>query len=174
MASARQCVEIFDTVLHVTDTRVHHERLRDGGLVPSTQGKPTPLASAEVARLLISVLVGAPCADGHAALVAMYAAMRPGDGGPTFGDVVAGFIDRPNDLFELRIAIDSLESTITFRQTDHNMATIAFRAATLNPRPAYSRYAVLDGGLLVQLVARIAAAPELKPGRRRRARRFQS
>jgi hypothetical protein len=104
LASSKQVVAILDDHFNLAGTgRYHAEFLRAAGAIPSTPGQPAPLASEHIALLLLSVLLGEPCATEHPARVNAYAALRPGDVGPTLGKVLAGFIDVPHDLFELRL-----------------------------------------------------------------------
>jgi hypothetical protein len=175
MASARQVVAILNDILNIGESaRFHAESLRTAGLIPSTQGKPTQLDPEHIALLLISVLLGEPCAAGNAELVDEYAAMRPTNGGEPFGKLLASFIERPEDFFELRLMLDTPTAVVTFRQPDRGMTTIAFRGHSRRAAPAFERFAVLDGNLLATLSAAIRNAPPVKAGRRRRASRFSN
>lgn len=171
MATARQVVEIFDEVLGVT-SRFDAESLRAAGMLPSTQGRPEQLGPDHVALLLLSTMIGQPTADGHADLVAQYAAMLVGGVGPTLGSILTRYVGEPHDLFELRVELGAPGASLTFRQPDRGIATVVFYSSQPTNGPALERFATIDGNLLTNLVSAIRAAPEVKAGRRRRTRRF--
>jgi hypothetical protein len=171
MATAKQCIDIFDEALGVA-SRFHAESLRGAGMLPSTQGRPEQLGADHVALLLLSVMIGQPVSTGHAELVTAYSAMRVGAAGPTLASILARYIDEPHDLFELKIELDAPGASLTFRRPDRGIATIVFYASRPTSGPALERYAIIDGNLLTKLVSAIKAAPEVKAGRRRRTKRF--
>lgn len=166
MASSKQVVAILDDAFSLAGTgRYHAEFLRAAGLLPSTPGRPEPLAPEHIATLLLSILLGEPCSNVHAIRVHEYLALRAGHRGPTLGEILTGYVNSPFDLFELRLDLGSPGAAITFRQRDHAMSTIVF--AQDQPRGSgVERYAVLSGGTLIKIAAAIEAAPEIKAGRR--------
>ena len=175
MATSKQVVSILDDVLAMAGTaRRHAVALRAGGQLLSTQGRPEALPSDQIALLLLSILIGTPTGDGHAVLVSTYAAMRTGTGGPTLAAVLTSFVDDPHGLFELRVDMNGPGASVTVRQPDNGMATLAFHSDWRCDRPAFDRLAIMDGGLLVRLVAAIRNAPVIRAGRRRRHARFSN
>jgi hypothetical protein len=172
MASSRQVVGIVDEIFDLDGTgRYHAEFLRAAGVLPSTPGRPEPLAPEHIALLLVSVLLGEPCASHTPERVLDYAKMRPGAGGPSFGDVLAKFITDPHDCFQVRVDLNSPGAVLTFRQADRGMATVMFESEARHTA-GIERYATIDGGTLTKLSAAIANAPEVKAGRRRRNRKL--
>ena len=170
MATARQVVDILDDAFNLAGTgRLYADTLRTAGVLPKSQGKPEPLAPDHVASLLLAVLLGEPASSDTAARVSTYAALRPGNGGPTLGNVLADFVDTPHDMFELRLELGTPAATLTLRGADRGMVTLVFDSH--QPRHSgVERYAVLNGGALTKIAASIANAPPVKAGRRRRNR----
>ena len=170
MATLRQTVEILDDAFSVAGTgRLHADSLRAAGLIPKSQGKPAPIASQHVALLLMSVLLGEPSSQDHPDRVQSYAALRPGEGGPTLGQVLSSFVDSPHDLFTFTLDLSSLSASVTLRQANRGMATIIF-SSDESRVSAIERTATMTGGTLTSISAAIANAPEVKTGRRRRHR----
>lgn len=174
MATARQATGILDAILRLPDgtSRWHADRLRGAGNLPSTQGRPIQVTSADIAMILLSLLLGAP-ATSSAGLVPAYAELRPIDGGATLGDTLAGFIDDPSDYFELRLSHHSLEATLTFRRADHGMAVTIYSSDDHRDRPAFERLSVLGADAMTRLSSAIAAAPPVRVGRRRTIDRYR-
>jgi hypothetical protein len=171
MATARQAVEAIDANLRLPDgvARWHADRLRSAGMLPSTQGKPAQISSADIALILLSILTGT--ASDHVR-VAEYAALRPGSGGPAFLDVLARFIDDPNDLFEVTVDQFVPAASATFRGADNGIVALHFASDEPHQRPAFERVAVVGPAPIIHLAAAIKAAPPVRPGRRRRRNRF--
>jgi hypothetical protein len=170
MATFKQIVEILDDAFNLAGTaRLYADTLRTAGILPKSQGKPEPLAPEYVAMLLLAVMLGEPVSNDTAARVQAYAALRPGDAGPTLGTVLAGFVNTPHDLFALRLEIGFPAATLTLRGADRGMATLVFTSDA--PRHSgVERYAVIDGNTMTRLSAAISSAPPVKAGRRRRNR----
>jgi hypothetical protein len=178
MATSRQCCEYIDAVLRVPEgvASDNADVLRGVGLLPSTQGKPSHLDSHHVALILISTLLGNHRSTGHAARIAEYAVMLPIVGAHTFNQTIAGFIDQPHNLFEVRLDLSAPSATITHRRADNGMAVTSYLSPNPHPRPAFNREAVVGPQVFVQLAAKIKAAPPVRSGRRGsldRYRRFE-
>ncbi|WP_245521783.1 hypothetical protein [Rhizobium leguminosarum] len=118
-----------------------------------------------MAAILIAIAVGSPLIDD-------YLSLRPGTGGPTFGKVLAGFVEKPNDLLEITIDTLAPGASVTFRGVDHGVSTIAFYPALQKPRPAFDREVRLGPEVFIKLAAAIAAAPEVRAGRPRLRDRY--
>jgi len=168
MATLRQTCEALDDILYLpaSSARGHAQRLRGVGMLPANQGLPTQISSEHIAKIVLAIAVGSP-------LVADYLALRPGSGGPTFGTILAGFIDHPNELLEL--TIDSLApgASVTFRGVDHGVQTVAFYPATPSPRPSFDRHVRFGPDIFIKLAASIANAPEVRAGRPRLIDRYR-
>ena len=175
MATHRQACAILDAVLRLPDgtARWHADRLRGAGNLPSTQGRPTQAASADVALILLSLLLGPP-ATSAAGLVPAYATLSaPGE--PSLGDALADFVKEPADFFELKVDITAPSATLTYRGTDHGMRVTTYSPDEYWARPAFDRFAVLSADTLTRLASAIASAPPVRVGARRvtdRYRRF--
>ncbi|WSH22837.1 hypothetical protein U8Q07_11140 [Rhizobium ruizarguesonis] len=118
-----------------------------------------------MAAILIAIAVGSPLIDD-------YLSLRPGAGGPTFGKVLAGFVDKPNDLLEITIDTLAPGASATFRGPDHGVSTIAFYPALPRPRPAFDREVRFGPEIVIKLAAAIANAPEVRAGRPRLRDRY--
>ncbi|WP_246723426.1 hypothetical protein [Rhizobium brockwellii] len=114
---------------------------------------------------MIAIAVGSPLIDD-------YLNLRPGTGGPTFGEVLAGFVEKPNDLLEITIDTLAPGASVTFRGVDHGVSTIAFYPVLPKPRPAFDREVRLGPEVFIKLAAAIAAAPEVRAGRPRLRDRY--
>ncbi|MBX4967194.1 hypothetical protein [Rhizobium binae] len=167
MATLRQAYEAIDDILRLppSSARGHAQRLRMAGVIPATQGSPTHVAAEHIAAILIAIAVGSP-------VVADYISLRSGTGGPPFGQVLAGFIDKPFDLLELQIDSLAPGASVTFRAADHGVHTIAFYPPSPQPRPAFSREVRLGPEIFIKLAAAIANAPEVRAGRPRLRDRY--
>lgn len=176
MATTVQVTAILDDVLRVPAgvTSMAAKFLRAGGLLPSTQGVPTQLTSEEVGRLMLAVVLGSPCSADSPAVVQSYTDMRPLSGGQTFGDTLAGFIDNPNDLLDLRIDASAPGATVTFRGEGNGVQTMTFIGAEPSQRPAFAREIAVGPEVFVRLAAAIRNAPEVRAGRRRLAERYET
>ncbi|MBX4964479.1 hypothetical protein [Rhizobium binae] len=167
MATLRQACEALDDVLRLppSSARGHAQRLRVAGFVPATQGQPSQVACEHIAAIIIAIAVGSP-------LIADYFGLRSGKGGPTFGKVLADFIERPNDVLD--VVIDTLApgASVTFRATDHGVQTIAFYPSSPQPRPAFNREVRLGPDIFIRLHASLASAPEVRAGRPRLRDRY--
>ena len=168
MATAKQACDILDNVMRLPPRTAqwHASRLRMAGQLPATQGLPAQVTAADIAAVLIAVVTSSTMVDD-------YLGLRAGSGGPTFGKVLADFIDAPNDVFE--IVIDTLApgASATFRDADHGMQTIAFYPLEPKHRPAFERNVRLGPEIFIRLAAAIAAAPEVRAGRPRLRERFE-
>ena len=171
MATARQAVEAIDAVLRLPRgvARWHADRLRTAGQISSTQGRPEQISSVEIARILLSVLVGTAS---DTRLVGEYLDLRPDTGGPTLVETLAGFVDDPADFFEARIDGFAPGAMLTFRAADRGIRTLHFTELEPRPRPAFDRYSTLPAGALIELTAAIKSAPPVRVGRRRVAARW--
>lgn len=167
MATSRQVCEFLDEVLRLPPRTAawHAQRLRLAGLLPATQGLPEHISSEHVAAILIAIAVGSPLVDD-------YFSMKSGSGGPTFGKVLAGFVDRPFELLELQIDSLTPAASVTFRGPDHGVQTIAFYPPSPKPRPAFDRDVRLGPEIFIRLQAAIANAPEVRAGRPRLRDRY--
>ncbi len=169
MATARQTCEIIDDILRLPEStsRWHADRLRGDGLLPATQGRPEQITAAETATLLLGVLVGTTT-------IRAYLDMRPISGGATFGQTLAGFIDKPNDLLDLRIDASAPGATVTFRGTGNGVQTMTFIGAEPSQRPAFAREISVGPEVFVRLAAAIRNAPNVRAGRRRLSERYET
>ncbi|MCH4548251.1 hypothetical protein MK632_21160 [Rhizobium changzhiense] len=118
-----------------------------------------------MAAILIAIAVGSPLIDD-------YLSLRPGSGGPTFGKVLAGFVEKPNDLLEITIDTLAPGASVTFRGPDHGVQAISFYSPSPKPRPAFDRDVRLGPEIFIRLHAAIAAAPEVRAGRPRLSDRY--
>lgn len=171
MATARQAVEAIDAVLRLPRgvARWHADRLRTAGQISSTQGRPEQISSQEIARILISVLVGTASDTRR---VSEYLELRPDPGGPTLAETLAGYVDDPADFFELRVDGLAPGATLTYRAADRGMQVNHYTEREPRPRPAFDRFTTLPAGTLVELAAAIKSAPPVRVGRRRVAARW--
>ena len=167
-ATAKQACQILDSCLGLADdtARCHADMLRGSGRLPSTQGRPEIISSRHVALLLTSLLLGS------ATRVSAYATMRDADG-KRFIDVLAEFIDRPHDFFELRLDTFAPGASLTYRAADRGMAVSTFTTDDRHARPAFDRFAVLGADTMTRLATAIASAPPVRVGRRRAVDRYR-
>ncbi|WP_394891001.1 hypothetical protein ACG873_06635 [Mesorhizobium sp. AaZ16] len=174
MATARQACEILDATLRLPDgtARWHADRLRGVGHLASTQGRPTQATSNDVALILLSLMLGSP-ATSAADMVPAYAALRPIEGGPSLGDALAGYIDRPDDFFELSVNTISPGATLTFGGEDHGMRVATYATEDYQPRPAFDRVAIIGADTMTRLSSAISAAPPVRVGPRRVGDRYR-
>ncbi|MDI5929604.1 hypothetical protein QBK93_33870 [Rhizobium leguminosarum] len=167
MATLRQVCEALDDVLRLPPSaaRGHAQRLRGSGYLPATQGYPSQISSEHISAILIAIAVGSPVIDD-------YLGLRSGNGGPTFGKVLAGFVDKPNDVLE--VVVDTLApgASTTFRGPDHGVSTITFYPPSPKPRPAFDRDVRLRPEIFIRLHAAITNAPEVRAGRPRLRDRY--
>lgn len=174
MATAKQAVEIVDATLRLTDgtARWHADRLRAGGMLPSTPGKPEPVDSGHIALLLLSILSGQP-PHSSAALIAEYAGLRPTSGGKTLVEALAAFLEKPHDFFELRVDVFQRAAVLTYRGADNGMQVASFNTYSHQPRPAFERVSILSASTLTELSQAIAAVEPPRMGRRRTIDRYR-
>ncbi|QJX06187.1 hypothetical protein [Rhizobium brockwellii] len=167
MATLRQTCEALDEILRLPPSaaRGHAQRLRQAGYLPAVQGLPTQISGEHIAAILIAIAVGSP-------LIEDYFNLRPGTGGPTFGKMLAGFVDKPNDLLEITIDTLAPGASATFRGPDHGVAALTFYSPLPKPRPAFDRDVRLGPDIFIRLHAAIAAAPEVRAGRPRLRDRY--
>lgn len=167
MATLRQVCAALDDVLRLPPSaaRGHAQRLRGSGYLPATQGYPGQISSAHVAAVLIAIAVGSPVVDD-------YLNLRPGAGGPSFGTVLAGFIERPNDVLDVLVDTLAPGASVTFRGEDHGVSTLTFYPPSPKPRPAFDRDVRLGPEIFIKLAAAIANAPEVRAGRPRLRDRY--
>lgn len=175
MATAKQVCQYIADALRIPDSVVSDcaEALRSAGYLPATQGTPTPLATEHIALILLSALLGNHRADGHAERVADYSSIRPLDGGHTFIATLANYIDKPHDLFEIRLDAHVPGAIITYRQANGGMAVQSFVTDTSQPRPAFGREVHIGPEPLIRLAAAIESAPIVKAGRPRERDRYR-
>ena len=171
MATARQAVDAIDAVLRLPRgvARWHADRLRTAGQIASTQGRPQQISSREIARILISVLVGTASDTRR---VSEYLELRPDTGGPPLAETLAGYVDEPADFFELRVDGFAPGAVLTYRAADRGMHVAHFTELEPRSRPAFDRYSILPAGSLVELAAAIKSCPPVRVGRRRVAARW--
>ncbi len=168
MATLRQVVDMLDDILCLPKSaaRGHAQRLQASGILSATQGHPSQISADGIAAIIIAIAVGSP-------LVGDYLTLLPGNGGPSFGKVLARFIEEPNDLLELEIDTLAPGASVTFRGSDHGVQTLTFYRNEPHQRPAYSREVRVGPETFVRLAAAIAAAPEVRAGRPRLRDRFK-
>ncbi|MGO8282191.1 hypothetical protein ACC795_12320 [Rhizobium ruizarguesonis] len=167
MATLRQTCEALDDVLRLppSSARGHAQRLRAVGSLPASQGYPRQISSEHIAAILIAIAVGSPVVDD-------YLNLKPGTGGPTFGRVIAGFVDKPFDLLELQIDTLAPGASVTFRGPDRGVQAISFYSPSPKPRPAFDREVRIGPEVFIKLAAAIANAPEVRAGRPRLRERY--
>lgn len=168
MATLRQVVDMLDDILCLPKSaaRGHAQRLQASGILSATQGTPSHIGSDSIAAVIVSIAVGSP-------LVGDYLTLLPGNGGPSFGKVLARFIEEPNELLEVEIDTLAPGASVTFRGSDHGVQSLAFYQSEPHQRPAYSRDVRLGPEIFVRLAAAIAKAPEVRAGRPRLRDRFK-
>ena len=173
MATARQSCEILDETLRLPNStaRWHADRLRGAGHLANNQGRPEQASAGDVALILLSLLLGSP-ATSASAIVPAYANLRT-PGGPTLGDALAGYIEKPEDFFELRLSTIAPAATLIFRAADHGIRTVVYSTDEYYPRPAFERLAILGADSMTRLSAAIASAPPVRVGGRRIADRYR-
>lgn len=168
MATARQTCQILDDVLRLPEntSRWCADRLRAAGLLPSTPGDPIDIDSGHIANILLAILVGTNGIRG-------WRDMRAIAGSKPFIDVLAGFVERPNDLLELTLDASAPGAVVTYRGHDNGVRTDTFVGSSLQQRPAVSREVRLGPDVLINLAAAIRNAPPVRVGRRRMVERFE-
>ncbi len=171
MATARQAVEAIDAVLRLPRgvARWHADRLRTAGQIASTQGRPEQISSRDIARILISVLVGTAS---DTRLVGEYLNLRPATGGPPLVETLAGYVDDPADFFELRVDGFAPGATLTYRAADRGMHVATTPNASRAPGRRSIAIPSLPAGTLIELAAAIKSCPPVRVGRRRVAARW--
>ncbi|MGO7898915.1 hypothetical protein ACC719_15750 [Rhizobium ruizarguesonis] len=167
MVTLRQTCAALDDVLRLppSSARGHAQRLRLAGLLPASQGYPGQISSGHIAAILIAIAVGSP-------VVEDYINLRPGAGGPTFGKVLAGFVDKPFDLLEITIDTLAPGASVTFRGPDRGVQALSFYPPAPKPRPAFDREVRIWPEVFIKLAAAIANAPEVRAGRPRLRERY--
>lgn len=174
MATARQAVAIIDDTLRLASgtARWHADRLRAEGMLPSTPGVPEQVDNGHVALLLLSIVSGLP-PHSSAALIAEYAALRPSAGGKTLVETLAGFIEKPHDLFELRVDTFRPSAVLTYRAADNGMQVAVFTSYDHQPRPAFERVSIIGPSTFTELSQSLAAAEPPRLGRRPTVDRYR-
>lgn len=171
MATALQSCQAINDALRLPAGTAEGaaRRIRGQGCIASTQGRPEQISTGDIAKILIAVVTSS-------SVVEDYAAMRPVSGGPTFVEMLAEFIDEPNDLLELRIDAAAPGAVVSFRGADNGVQTVMFEPEDPQPRLAFRREVTLTPDVLIRLAASFAAMPEVKAGRpsnRNRYRRME-
>jgi hypothetical protein len=167
MATTAQLVAIYASRLRIPQRRAawHAEKLRALGLLPSTQGKPTAVDLAGAAALLLATIVGGMTPD-SGDRIPSYMALREAGWGKTLEERLAEFVGGAPGLYEARFNVDvpaavlliaSGPSVYPERYTDPDAEA-----------PAFRRWAEIDGHVIKSIATDIAAAPEVRPGRRTR------
>ena len=161
MASARQACDALDIALRLPPKTAtwHADRIRSAGLLPSTPGKPEPISDEHIANILLAILVGST-------LVRDYRDMPCSKGGAKFGETIARFIDRPDDLFDIIIDLNAPAATVTYRAANRGMETLCFESRERRPRPAFDKQARIGPEVFLPLAAAIKSAPPVRVGRR--------
>nr|WP_064244933.1 hypothetical protein [Rhizobium leguminosarum]OAP97704.1 hypothetical protein A4U53_36235 [Rhizobium leguminosarum] len=167
MATLRQTCAALDEVLRLppSSARGHAQRLRLAGVLPASQGYPGQISSEHIAAILVAITVGSPLVDD-------YLNLKPGTGGPTFGKVLAGLVEKPFDLLELQIETLAPGASVTFRGPDRGVQAISFYPPAPKPRPAFDREVRIGPEVFIKLAAAIANAPEVRAGRPRLRDRY--
>ncbi|XKM39555.1 hypothetical protein A4U53_025700 [Rhizobium ruizarguesonis] len=167
MATLRQTCAALDEVLRLppSSARGHAQRLRLAGVLPASQGYPGQISSEHIAAILVAITVGSPLVDD-------YLNLKPGTGGPTFGKVLAGLVEKPFDLLELQI-----ETLAPWRFSDLPWPRPRRPGNQLlppapKPRPAFDREVRIGPEVFIKLAAAIANAPEVRAGRPRLRDRY--
>ncbi|MBM7045227.1 hypothetical protein [Rhizobium lusitanum] len=168
MATALQACEALDAALRLSSKTAtwHAARLRAAGLLPSTQGKPEQINAKHIAAILVAIVASST-------VVSDYFEMPCSSGGAKFGETLAHYIERPEDLFEVVIDANSPAATITFRAADHGIQTLSFEARERHPRPAFDKQVRLGPDVFIHLAAAIKSAPEVRAGRRPLRERYR-
>ncbi|QJS27171.1 hypothetical protein [Rhizobium ruizarguesonis] len=167
MATSKQVCEILDDVMRLPPRTAswHAQRLRLAGLLPATQGIPEHISSEHVAAIILAIVTSSTMVDD-------YLELKPGTGGPTFGKVLAGFVDKPFDLLDLQIDSLAPGASVTFRGPDNGVSTLTFYSPSPKPKPAFDRDVRLGPEVFIKLAAAIATAPEVRAGRPRLRDRY--
>ncbi|WP_245503224.1 hypothetical protein [Rhizobium ruizarguesonis] len=134
-------------------------------MLPATQGFPEQLSGEHIAAIILAIVTSSTMVDD-------YLELKPGTGGPTFGKVLAGFVDKPFDLLDLQIDSLAPGASVTFRGPDNGVSTLTFYSPSPKPRPAFDRDVRLGPEILIRLHAAIVAAPEVRAGRPRLRDRY--
>jgi len=169
MATALQACQAIDDALRLQHKTAegYARRIRAQGIIPATQGKPEHIASADIAAILVATVTSS-------ATVVDYLDMRPVSGGATFGETLARFIAKPHDLLDLRIDAVAPGAVLTFRGHDHGVRATTFMPAESPQRPAFSREVHIGPDVFINLAHAIAAAPEVRAGRRPLRERYRT
>lgn len=171
MATALQACQALDGALRLPMGTAEGaaRRIRSAGLIASNQGVPAQIDAEDIAAILVAVVTSSSVASD-------YLIMCPLSGGATFGEMVAKFIDRPNDLVELRIDAAAPGAVLTYRDADNDVLTQVFEPDDIPARPAFWREVRLGPEIFINLAAALASAPEVRAGRpphRERYRRME-
>ncbi|MGQ3214676.1 MAG: hypothetical protein ACT6U0_08400 [Shinella sp.] len=167
MATLKQTYVILDDVLRLppASARGHAQRLRTRGLLPAHQGFPSQLHADHVAAILVAIAIGSPAVED-------YISMRPGNGGPTFGKVLARFVDRPNDVLDVTLDAHAPGASVTFRGEGGGVETITFYPPETVRRPYFDKEVRFGPEIFIRIASAIASAPEVRSGRPRTRDRY--
>lgn len=169
MASAGRLVEIIDETLNLRGSAAYQrQRLVSSGVITGKQGPSGDTSLADTALVLTAVLIGTT-ATTRPDVVREYGALQSADG-REFQAVLAAYLADPHDLLEL--AIDAIAPAAAIRHRDEtgNVTETLFLPEEDNPRPGFTRMAVLSANSFTELAEAIRQAPPAHKRRRRRRR----
>ncbi|MGO4564802.1 hypothetical protein AB4Z52_06975 [Rhizobium sp. 2YAF20] len=169
MATALQACVALDEALRLPPKTAlwHARRLRAAGIIPSSQGRPEQVGAADIAKILIAIVTSST-------VVMDYFRMPCSAGGASFGETLANFIERPNDIFDIILDANAPAATLVYRAADHGIQTLSFEARERRPRPALEKQIRLGPEILIHLAAAIKSAPEVRAGRRPLRERYRT
>ncbi|PRH86924.1 hypothetical protein C5L14_16695 [Labrys okinawensis] len=169
MASVGRLVEIIDTTLNLRGSALYQrKRLVEAGVIQGKQGPGGDAPLADVAMVLTSVMIGTT-ATTRPDTVRAYMALQAPDRS-TFGDALTGYLADPHDLLELAIDAVAPAAAIRHRDGTGNVISTLFLSEEDDPRPGFTRMAVLTANTFTQLAEAIRQAPPATKRRRRRRR----
>ncbi|MBP0578991.1 hypothetical protein J8I29_06720 [Labrys sp. LIt4] len=171
MPTAPEVVAAIDHALRLPGVSSSHwrNRLTGEGIIAPSRGVPREQFPHEIISLILAVCIGYRAA-GRPGLALEYGSLVASDG-TTLSEQLARFLDRPEDLIELRVMSDEPAAAIRYRQDNGNLADAVFVGPDIDRPSALQRFAVIDGNTWTALVAALRNPPEVPTRKRRRRRR---
>jgi hypothetical protein len=155
MAAIRQVVALLDRHLELKAPRARYfcDRLRAVQLLPNTPGVAETASNEHIATLLVAIMIG----PSRTLPAAEYLGLLSADG-TVFGDALASYFGKPEDLLELRLDTGSPAAVIIARAPDGNVSETLYLPAIVEPRSKIGRIAALDANAFSALALAIRNA----------------